>query len=130
MKYSLFVGLLIVIILILSFSYYFYSTNPIPTFNKTNESTQKEIQNIIEVKIRFNKFIPNNMTISSGNKIRWINEDSYNHEIACGNLETEEGIFDIILPYSESFEWGFYDVGTYFCIDPNFEQMNLTIKVV
>jgi plastocyanin len=79
---------------------------------KNQTIPQAEKSKIYEIFIFSDKFEPSQLTINSGEKVKWINKDNKQHELLCLD-STRETLFDVIILPGENFSWSFYSKGKY-----------------
>ena len=95
-----------------------------PQENQTQEE-QPETMGENEISVLSNRFEPSQLTVSSGDLVKWVNNDNKQHEVVCAAGETP--LFDIILNSGDDFV--FIITENTDCWDPSIQGMEMSIAV-
>lgn len=124
METSTIIWILIALLLLIAiiFAINFYTNDNPPIVNDTNftNSSQDYMINIDN----FN-YTPVALTVSRGDRVTWINNDSISHTVTSDDQVFESGLLD----KGEEFSYTFNETGTftYFCIPHPFMRARVIV---
>jgi len=95
-----------------------------PQENQTQEE-QPETMEENEISVLSDRFEPSQLTVNSGDLVKWVNNDNKQHEVVCTAGETP--LFDIILNSGDDFV--FVITENTDCQDPSIQGMEMSIRV-
>jgi len=85
------------------------------------------ILKINEVSVYSDRFDPSQLKIKGNEKVKWINNDTKQHEVVCVDAN-QNPLFDAILNSGES--WEFYPSGSAECWDPSVNEETMRMKII